>query len=145
MPNLSAMRLDLEAIADEVPRAVVISSEYSPEAATFIPDSRRAWLRLAVAVVIGSLGSVGMWSVVGALPVVQTDFGATRGTAPLASTLVMLVFGNDLAETETEHHHREGERGGSEGRTEVGLHHRQRHHDRPHADAAERADHHGNG
>ena len=87
------MRLDLEAIADEVPRAVVISSEYSPEAATFIPDSRRAWLRLAVAVVIGSLGSVGMWSVVVALPVVQTDFGATRGTASLAFTMVMLGFG----------------------------------------------------
>lgn len=87
------MRLDLEAIADEVPLAVVISSEYSPESATFIPDSRRAWLRLAVAVVIGSLGSVGMWSVVVALPVVQTDFGATRGTASLAFTMVMLGFG----------------------------------------------------
>lgn len=59
----------------------------------FIPDSRRAWLRLAVAVVIGSLGSVGMWSVVVALPVVQTDFGATRGTASLAFTMVMLGFG----------------------------------------------------
>ncbi|WP_244069838.1 MFS transporter [Bradyrhizobium sp. Ce-3] len=59
----------------------------------FIPDSRRAWLRLIVAVVIGSLGSVGMWSVVVALPVVQTDFGATRGTASLAFTMVMLGFG----------------------------------------------------
>ncbi|MCC8968492.1 MFS transporter [Bradyrhizobium sp. Pear76] len=72
---------------------MVISSEYSPEAALFIPDSRRAWLRLVVAVVIGSLGSVGMWSVVVALPVVQTDFGATRGTASLAFTMVMLGFG----------------------------------------------------
>jgi len=93
MPNLSAMWLDPEANADEVPRAVVISSEFSPEAAVFIPDSRRAWLRLAVAVVIGSLGSVGMWSVVVALPAVQTDFGATRGTASLAFTMVMLGFG----------------------------------------------------
>nr|WP_249794155.1 MFS transporter [Bradyrhizobium sp. BRP56] len=87
------MWLDPEANADEVPPAVVISSEYSPEVATFIPDSRRAWLRLVVAVVIGSLGSVGMWSVVVALPVVQTDFGATRGTASLAFTMVMLGFG----------------------------------------------------
>ncbi|MCW2148379.1 MFS family permease [Bradyrhizobium elkanii] len=93
MPNLSAMWLDPEANADEVPPAVVISSEFSPEVATFIPDSRRAWLRLVVAVVIGSLGSVGMWSVVVALPVVQTDFGATRGTASLAFTMVMLGFG----------------------------------------------------
>lgn len=93
MPNLSAMWLDPEANADEVPPAVAISSEFSPEVATFIPDSRRAWLRLAVAVAIGSLGSVGMWSVVVALPVVQTDFGATRGTASLAFTMVMLGFG----------------------------------------------------
>ncbi|TWB88934.1 sugar phosphate permease [Bradyrhizobium macuxiense] len=87
------MWLDPEAIADEVSPAVVISSEYSPEAVTFIPDSSRAWLRLVVAVVIGSLGSVGMWSVVVALPMVQTDFGATRGTASLAFTMVMLGFG----------------------------------------------------
>src|SRR6476661_11210169 len=59
-----------------------------------MPDSRRAWLRLAVAVIIGSLGSVGMWSVVVALPVVQTEFAASRGTASLAFTLVMLGFGS---------------------------------------------------
>ncbi|MBR0697692.1 MFS transporter [Bradyrhizobium lablabi] len=70
-----------------------IASQFSPVSAAFIPDSRRAWLRLAVAVAIGSLGSVGMWSVVVALPVVQTDFGATRGTASLAFTMVMLGFG----------------------------------------------------
>jgi MFS family permease len=93
MPNLSALRLDLQAIADEVAPAVVISSQFSAEYDQFIPDSRRAWLRLAVAVVIGSLGSVGMWSVVVALPVVQSDFGASRGTASLAYTMVMLGFG----------------------------------------------------
>ena len=47
-----------------------------------------------MAVLIGSLGSVGMWSVVVALPVVQADFGATRGTASLAFTMVMLGFGS---------------------------------------------------
>ena len=50
-------------------------------------------MRLAVAVLIGSLGSVGMWSVVVALPVVQNEFAASRGTASLAFTLVMLGFG----------------------------------------------------
>lgn len=93
MPHLSALRLDLAANADEVPAAVVISSPFSSEPATFIPDSRRAWLRLLIAVVIGSFGSVGMWSVVVALPAVQSDFGATRGTASLAYTLAMLGFG----------------------------------------------------
>jgi MFS family permease len=59
-----------------------------------MPDSRRAWVRLAVAVMIGSLGSVGMWSVVVALPVVQNEFAVTRGTASLAYTMVMLGFGS---------------------------------------------------
>ncbi|WP_044540287.1 MFS transporter [Bradyrhizobium sp. LTSP885] len=70
-----------------------ISSQFLPKSDQFIPDSRRAWLRLAVAVIIGSLGSVGMWSVVVALPAVQSDFGTTRGTASLAYTMVMLGFG----------------------------------------------------
>ncbi|WP_312015920.1 MFS transporter [Bradyrhizobium sp. JYMT SZCCT0428] len=72
---------------------MVISSEFIRDSELFVPDSRRAWARLAVAVLIGSLGSVGMWSVVVALPVVQQDFGATRGTASLAFTMMMLGFG----------------------------------------------------
>ncbi|WP_322516007.1 MFS transporter [Rhodopseudomonas palustris] len=59
----------------------------------FMLDSRQAWTRLALALVIGSIGSVGMWSVVVVLPVVQTDFAATRGAASLAFTLAMLGFG----------------------------------------------------
>jgi MFS family permease len=74
--------------------AVDISSDLTRDSQLFMPDSRRAWLRLAVAVAIGSLGSVGMWSVVVALPVVQGEFGASRGTASLAFTLVMLGFGS---------------------------------------------------
>ncbi|MET0724083.1 MAG: MFS transporter, partial [Tardiphaga sp.] len=73
---------------------MAISSELSRDSELFVPDSRRAWTRLAVAVLIGSLGSVGMWSVVVALPVVQTEFAASRGTASLAFTLVMLGFGS---------------------------------------------------
>jgi MFS family permease len=93
MPNIAAAWLDLQAIAYDIAPAVVISSEFSADFELFAPDSRRAWARLAVAVLIGSLGSVGMWSVVVALPVVQTEFGANRGTASLAFTLVMLGFG----------------------------------------------------
>ena len=51
-------------------------------------------MRLAASVLIGALGSVGMWSVVVALPTVQAEFGATRGTASLAFTLAMLGFGS---------------------------------------------------
>jgi MFS family permease len=94
MPNIAPLWLDLGRIAYEVASAVAISSELSRDSSLFVPDSRRAWTRLAVAVLIGALGSVGMWSVVVALPAVQTDFGATRGTASLAFTFVMLGFGS---------------------------------------------------
>ena len=50
-------------------------------------------MRLALALIIGSIGSVGMWSVVVVLPVVQGEFGATRGAVSLAFTLTMLGFG----------------------------------------------------
>ena len=59
----------------------------------FTPDSRQAWVRLALALVIGSIGSVGMWSVVVALPVVQGEFAASRGAASLAFTFGMMGFG----------------------------------------------------
>ena len=55
-------------------------------------DSRRAWLRLAAAVVIGSIGAVGMWSVVVALPAIQADFGIPRAEAALPYTLAMIGF-----------------------------------------------------
>lgn len=61
--------------------------------AAFTPDSRAAWVRLGIALVIGSLGSVGMWSVVVVIPTVQAEFGATRAAASLAFTCAMLGFG----------------------------------------------------
>jgi len=56
-------------------------------------DSRAAWLRLAAIVALATLGGVGMWSVVVALPHVQAEFGATRAGASLPYTLTMLGFG----------------------------------------------------
>src|ERR1700712_1362386 len=94
MPNIAPMWLDPEAFAEEVAPAVEISSDFTRDSDMIVPDSRRAWTRLAVAVLIGSLGGVGMWSVVVALPAVQAEFGASRGTASLAFTLVMLGFGS---------------------------------------------------
>src|SRR4051812_4343583 len=92
MPNISSQRLTRGPRPTKLP-PVHAPSNPSRDPAAFIPDSRRAWARLAVAVLIGSLGSVGMWSVVVALPVVQAEFGASRGTASLAFTMVMLGFG----------------------------------------------------
>jgi len=56
-------------------------------------DSSYAWMRLVVALVLGTVGSVGMWSFVVALPAVQADFGIARGEASLAFTLTMFGFG----------------------------------------------------
>jgi MFS family permease len=50
-------------------------------------------MRLGLALVIASIGSVGLWSVVVTLPVVQAEFAASRGDASLAFTFVMLGFG----------------------------------------------------
>jgi MFS family permease len=54
------------------------------------PDSGAAWLRLAVTILIATIGGVGMWSVVVALPVVQADFAVPRAAASLAFTLTMV-------------------------------------------------------
>ena len=86
------MLLDPKAAGEEV-AAVHAPSDSSRGSTAFVPDSGQAWVRLALAVVIGSIGSVGMWSVVVVLPVVQGEFGATRGAISLAFTLTMLGFG----------------------------------------------------
>ena len=61
-------------------------------------ESRYAWARLVAAVVLGTIGGVGMWSVVVALPAVQAEFGVTRADASLPYTLAMIgfVFGTVL-------------------------------------------------
>src|SRR6516165_4002511 len=53
-----------------------------------VTDSAQAWLRLVV--LLSTIGGVGMWSVVVALPAVQSDFGIPRGEAALPFMLAML-------------------------------------------------------
>ena len=55
-------------------------------------DSAAAWLRLAVAVLLSTVGGVGMWSIMVALPAIQTDFGVSRADASLPFTMVMIGF-----------------------------------------------------
>jgi MFS family permease len=55
-------------------------------------ESRYAWARLAAALALSTVGSVGMWSVVVVLPAVQAEFGTDRAGASLPYTLVMLGF-----------------------------------------------------
>jgi MFS family permease len=56
-------------------------------------ESPYAWLRLAACVLIGTIGSVGMWAGVVSLPAVQAEFHVARADASLPYTLTMLGFG----------------------------------------------------
>jgi MFS family permease len=55
-------------------------------------ESAYAWWRLVAAVLLGTIGGVGLWSIVVILPAIQQEFGASRGDATLPYTLTMLAF-----------------------------------------------------
>jgi MFS family permease len=55
-------------------------------------ESAYAWRRLALSLMLSTLGGVGLWSVVVVLPAVQAEFGAARGSASLPYTATMLGF-----------------------------------------------------
>jgi MFS family permease len=65
----------------------VIPHQFAP---TGEVDSRYAWFRLGVSVLLCAIGGVAMWSVVVVLPSVQAEFGVARGSASLPYTLTML-------------------------------------------------------
>ena len=56
-------------------------------------DGRAAWLRLAMSLVLSTIGGVGMWSAVVALPAVQAEFGTARADASLPYSFLMISFG----------------------------------------------------
>src|SRR5437899_10214253 len=56
-------------------------------------ESAYAWVRLGVTLLLSTIGGVGMWSAVVALPAVQTEFGVARADASLPYTLTMIGFG----------------------------------------------------
>lgn len=55
-------------------------------------ESAYAWTRLWIALLLSTIGGVGMWSVVVALPAVQAEFGVARGEASLPYTFTMIGF-----------------------------------------------------
>ncbi|MEO5698948.1 MAG: MFS transporter [Casimicrobiaceae bacterium] len=56
-------------------------------------ESRDAWVRLVVCLALSTLGGVGMWSVVVALPAVEAEFGVARAAASFPYFLTMVGFG----------------------------------------------------
>jgi MFS family permease len=55
-------------------------------------DSSYSWTRLAVSILIATIGNVGMWAVVVVLPAVQAEFQVARGDASIPYTLTMVGF-----------------------------------------------------
>lgn len=55
-------------------------------------DGAYAWMRLAVSVVLATVGGAGMWAVVVVMPAVQAEFGIDRADASLPYTATMLGF-----------------------------------------------------
>jgi MFS family permease len=56
------------------------------------PESHYAWLRLAAALLVGTIGGIGMWSVPVSLPAVQADFAVDRAAASMSYTVTMIGF-----------------------------------------------------
>ncbi|RKF13494.1 MFS transporter [Roseovarius spongiae] len=57
-----------------------------------ILDSRYSWLRLAISLLIATVGNVGMWAIVIVMPAVQAEFGLDRAEASLPYTMLMVGY-----------------------------------------------------
>lgn len=57
-----------------------------------VPDSNYSWFRLAVSVALATIGGIGLWAPVVALPVIQQEFGIDRSGAAFPYTLTMIGF-----------------------------------------------------
>lgn len=55
-------------------------------------DSRYSWTRLAISLVIATVGNVGIWSIIVVMPAIQAEFGVDRAAASLPYTLTMVGF-----------------------------------------------------
>jgi MFS family permease len=69
------------------PRHPPVSTTGTPEL-----ETPYAWLRLGTALLIMTIGSVGMWSAVVVLPAVQAEFAVARADASLPYTVSMVCF-----------------------------------------------------
>jgi MFS family permease len=67
-----------------------MTNEPAPAAAI---ESPYAWFRLAVSLLLMTIGGSGMYAVTVVLPRVQAEFGVARGDASLPYTLTMIGFG----------------------------------------------------
>ena len=55
-------------------------------------DGAYSWWRLAISLVVSTIGGVGLWSVIVVLPAIEAEFGVDRGGASLPYTATMIGF-----------------------------------------------------
>ena len=55
-------------------------------------DSRYAWFRLCVTVLVAVIANAGMWAIIVIMPAVEAEFGASRAAASMPYTLNMIGF-----------------------------------------------------
>jgi len=63
-----------------------------PASDPFTQDGPYAWFRLAISILLSTIGGAGMWVVVIVLPDVQIDFGVDRAGASIPYTATMAGF-----------------------------------------------------
>ncbi|WP_025898824.1 MFS transporter [Sneathiella glossodoripedis] len=69
------------------------SEALAPPTRSSYHDKPYSWFRLTVCMVIATVGSVGMWSIIVVLPLIEAEFGADRAAASLPFTTIMIGFG----------------------------------------------------
>ena len=63
----------------------------SPQSA-YTPDSRYAWFRLFISLVLAVVGGIGLWLAVVVLPTIQAEFGVDRAGASFPYTATFIGF-----------------------------------------------------
>ena len=58
----------------------------------YAPDSRYAWFRLLISLVLAIVGGIGLWLAVVVIPTIQTEFGIDRAGASLPYTVTFIGF-----------------------------------------------------
>ena len=64
-------------------------------ATAYTPDSRYAWFRLSISLVLAVVGGIGLWLAVVVIPTIQAEFGIDRAGAslPYTATFIGFAFG----------------------------------------------------
>ena len=70
-----------------------LRSDSDPGQPSEAAESAYAWTRLVAALMLSTIGGLGMWAVIVALPAVQAEFGTARAAASLPYTTTMVGFG----------------------------------------------------